>query len=272
VLDPESQADFFVEHLHRFDGSHDVLALDNERLDRNGTFWNAGDAVRFLRRVQALTGIAWSRLWHYAGASDYRDHTPWAAVADLGVRFWWAAYGNGPTGHRPDHIPDLQGSIPAAHIHQFSSNSSCAGFSLDGNHSVLGVADLFSNAPHARVAAARTSRVSRAGIPRSTTEDDGIPGPNYWKRYQVVASRFGYTGPIDGDPGQKTHQGFARFLNALDFPGQPKTNTDLDGIPGRLFNERLQLLARKNGYSGPIDGQPGVETLKGVARYLNRAV
>ncbi|MFC5789115.1 hypothetical protein EDM22_00400 [Agromyces tardus] len=272
VLGPESQADYFVQHLHGFDASHDVLALDNERLDRNGTFWNQGDAVRFLARVQALTGIAWNRLWHYAGASDYRGHTPWGAVADLGVRFWWAAYGDGPTGHRPDHIPDLQGSIPTAHVHQFSSNSNCAGFALDGNHTDLSVADLFATPAVAGVAAMAASPLRGAGIPRTSTEDDGVPGLNYWKRYQVVASRFGYTGPIDGDPGRNTHRGFARFLNALDLPGQAKTNTDIDGIPGRVFNERLQLLAQKNGYAGPIDGRPGAETFKGVARYLNRAV
>jgi len=270
-LSPEGQADYFVDHLHRFDKSRDVLALDNERLDDNGTFWSAGDAVRFLRRAQARTGIPWSRLWHYAGAADYRGHRPWSAVADLGVRFWWAAYGDAPSGHQPDHIPDLQDSIPSAHVHQFSSRSRCAGFALDGNQSDLPVTDLFSDAAVTAVVGA-VSPVGVPEIPRTSTEDDGIPGVNYWKRYQVVASRFGYTGPIDGDPGTNTHRGFARFLNALDFPGQPKTNADIDGIPGTLFNERLQRLAQKNGYTGPIDGQPGRETFKGVARYLNRAV
>ncbi|MEB0286153.1 GH25 family lysozyme [Cryobacterium sp. 10S3] len=275
-LSPEAQADWFVDHLYRFDAARDVLALDNERLDGNGTFWKDAEVARFLRRVQFRTGIAWARLWKYAGAADTRTFAPWSESEALGVRNWWAAYGDRPTGHTPDHTPDLRGSISEAHVHQFSSRVQVAGFALDGNYSAHDLAELFggaaSAAGSATASAAPAAPAAATGIPRTGTEEDGVPGVNYWKRYQVIASRNGYTGKIDGDPGVNSHRGFARFLNSLDFPGYAKTNADIDGKPGSVFYTRLQLLAQKNGYTGRIDGDPGVNTYKGVAHYLNTAI
>jgi hypothetical protein len=140
---PEAQAEFMAANLYRFDKDGDILALDNERLDSNGTRWGDADAARFIRRLIELTGIPAARVWHYAGASDYRSTGSWPELIALGVRFWWAAYGGYPTGQTPDHEPSLQGSIPRWDVHQYSSLVSVAGYSLDGNYSPHAVTELF---------------------------------------------------------------------------------------------------------------------------------
>jgi hypothetical protein len=42
-------------------------------------------------------------------------------------------------------------------------------------------------------------------LPLTTTEQDGIPGPIYYKRIQTVGRSFRYTGPIDGIPRPNTY-------------------------------------------------------------------
>ncbi|ADO71394.1 hypothetical protein [Stigmatella aurantiaca] len=46
---------------------------------------------------------------------------------------------------------------------------------------------------------------SRGG-PRTSAQEDGIPGSIYWTRVQTVGRSFGYTGPIDGIPGPNTYK------------------------------------------------------------------
>ncbi|WP_233592046.1 MULTISPECIES: hypothetical protein [unclassified Corallococcus] len=48
--------------------------------------------------------------------------------------------------------------------------------------------------------------LNRRGGPRTSSEDDGIPGSIYWTRVQTVGRSFGYTGPIDGLPGANTYK------------------------------------------------------------------
>jgi hypothetical protein len=43
------------------------------------------------------------------------------------------------------------------------------------------------------------------GTPRTSAQEDGIPGSIYWTRVQTVGRSFGYTGPIDGIPGPNTY-------------------------------------------------------------------
>lgn len=141
--DPVRQADHFVDHLHDYDPHHDVLALDNEPLDSNPVFWSQDQAFAFLARVQARTGIPWSRLWLYCPASLTRDRRPWHRITDKGIRIWWSAYGGFPTGHSPDHVPALDGSVDRWDVHQFSSKSRVAGLEIDGNSSPTTVETLF---------------------------------------------------------------------------------------------------------------------------------
>ncbi|MCA0217912.1 MAG: peptidoglycan DD-metalloendopeptidase family protein [Actinobacteria bacterium] len=140
---PKEQARFFVGSLHNFDVHADVLALDNEPLDDNGVQWGDLSATEFLAEVIRLTGIPASRVWHYANASAYRAGGSWPKLEALGIRYWWAAYGDGPTEFRPDHEPDLRGSIPRWDVHQFTSSTVIGGIRVDANYSPLSLDELF---------------------------------------------------------------------------------------------------------------------------------
>ena len=112
---------------------------------------------------------------------------------------------------------------------------------------------------------------------------DGEPGPIYASALQSLAARHGYTGPIDGQPGDQTSAALVRWSQALiaGTPGgptpPPTTGTDwalwqnilvpygytgpIDGVPGENTYAALQrFLAEKFGYTGPIDGVPGDRT------------
>lgn len=185
---PEQQAEYFVKNLYRFNKDTDILALDNEKLDDNGAVWGQDEAERFFKKVIELTGIAPQRLWLYAGAADFRGRKPWTKITSLGVRFWWAAYGSYPTGKTPDHEPSLQGAIPEAHVHQYSSKVSVAGFALDGNYSKYSVNDLFGKVTET------TPPVTEPETPEepTTPTDPGTtptptPGSNAWVIAALVA-------------------------------------------------------------------------------------
>jgi GH25 family lysozyme M1 (1,4-beta-N-acetylmuramidase)/peptidoglycan hydrolase-like protein with peptidoglycan-binding domain len=140
----EQQAGFFVRNLHDFRADVDVLVIDNERLDSNAAFFKDPAAARFIAEVKRLTGVVdVEARWHYANADDYRVNAPWTDLGEAWAnpRIWWASYGAND-GTR-DHEPDLQGSVPAYHVHQFSSTVAIAGYKLDGNWSPLELTDLF---------------------------------------------------------------------------------------------------------------------------------
>ena len=99
-------------------------------------------------------------------------------------------------------------------------------------------------------------------IPRTATEDNGIPGPIYYTRIQTVGARdFGYTGPINGITGPNTEkvrvQITARELNGR---GSPRTAAQDNGIPGTIYWTRVQTVGRSFGYTGPINGIAGPNT------------
>ena len=131
---PEEQADYFVSHLRLFNVETDVLALDNEKVDANGTNWSDADVALFFKKVAKLTGIPTSRLWHYASATDYRAGT-WTQTEALGVKVWWAAHGTNPTTRVPDAEPVIAGTVKEWWVHQFSSQQTVAGVLVDGNWS-----------------------------------------------------------------------------------------------------------------------------------------
>jgi hypothetical protein len=192
---PEAQAVFFVNNLYRFDKDRDILALDNEALDANGTRWGDADAARFARRVLQLTGIPANRFWHYAGASDYRATGSWPELAALGVRFWWAAYGSYPTGQTPDHEPALQGSIPRWDVHQFTSASRVAGYSLDGNYSPHSIDTLFgsgSTPAGSDVEPIEATEVEGAHMRFLFTRDQG-GGGTLWTLINTATGQFRQT-------------------------------------------------------------------------------
>jgi GH25 family lysozyme M1 (1,4-beta-N-acetylmuramidase) len=144
---PTQEAEFLASHLYKFDKAHDVIALDNEPLNANATFWKQTDALTFLTRVRELTGIDWDRLWLYSPAALVRGNGPWDKITATPIKIWWSAYGKQPTGHTPDHTPDLQGKIARWDVHQFTDQAHVAGRSVDGNYSKLSVAQLFNKQP-----------------------------------------------------------------------------------------------------------------------------
>jgi len=48
--------------------------------------------------------------------------------------------------------------------------------------------------------------LNNRGTPRTSAQEDGVPGSIYWTRVQTVGRSFGYTGPIDGIPGANTYK------------------------------------------------------------------
>jgi hypothetical protein len=111
-------------------------------------------------------------------------------------------------------------------------------------------------------------------LPKTTTEQDGIPGPIYYLRIQTVGQRdFGYTGPIDGVTGPVTEKIRVRITaRELNSRGGPRTSAQEDGIPGTIYWTRVQTVGRSFGYTGPIDGIPGPNTYNAEHRIAAYAV
>ncbi|MET7640199.1 peptidoglycan DD-metalloendopeptidase family protein [Streptomyces sp. NPDC005438] len=102
-------------------------------------------------------------------------------------------------------------------------------------------------------------------LPKTSTEQDGEPGPVMWQRAQKWLSvESGYTGPIDGDPGKATYSALQTNMRGYGYTGP------IDGVPGTATWSAVQRLAAKHGYGGPIDGEMGPESWKGFARFLNQ--
>ncbi|KFE68940.1 hypothetical protein [Hyalangium minutum] len=113
-----------------------------------------------------------------------------------------------------------------------------------------------------------------SSLPQTTTEQDGIPGPIYYKRIQTVGQRdFGYTGPIDGITGPNTEKVRVRITaRELNNRGGPRTSAQEDGIPGYIYWTRVQTVGRSFGYTGPIDGNPGPNTYTAEHKICGYAV
>ncbi|OLF08368.1 peptidase M23 [Actinophytocola xinjiangensis] len=103
------------------------------------------------------------------------------------------------------------------------------------------------------------------GLPKTTTESDGVPGPIMWKRTQNwLRIEQGYTGPIDGVPGVNTYAALQRAMRGYGYTGP------IDGVPGVNTWAAVQRLAARWGYTGPIDGVMGPNSWRGFARFVNQ--
>ncbi|MFC6092244.1 peptidoglycan DD-metalloendopeptidase family protein [Saccharothrix lopnurensis] len=103
------------------------------------------------------------------------------------------------------------------------------------------------------------------GLPKTGTEQDGVPGTVFWQRAQNwLRLEAGYTGPIDGAPGANTYAALQRALRAHGYTGP------IDGVPGANTWAAAQRLAARWGYTGPIDGVMGPNSWRGLARFLNQ--
>ncbi|WCN79349.1 peptidoglycan DD-metalloendopeptidase family protein [Micromonospora sp. LH3U1] len=103
------------------------------------------------------------------------------------------------------------------------------------------------------------------GLPKTSTEQDGIPGAIFYKRMQNwLRITSGYTGPIDGVPGVGTYAALQQRMRDYGYTGP------IDGAPGTNTWKAVQRLASGWGYTGPIDGVMGPNSWRGFARFLNQ--
>lgn len=107
--------------------------------------------------------------------------------------------------------------------------------------------------------------VTSNGLPKTTTEWDGVPGTVFWKRMQYWAKLYGgYTGPIDGVMGKNSWMGVQRNLaREYGYTGP------IDGVPGSNTYKAMQRWAARYGYTGPIDGVLGPNAYRAIAKALN---
>lgn len=266
-----AQAKYFVEHLYRFDKAHDVLALDNEPLDSNPVHWKQDDVLKFLTYVHDHTGIAWNRLWLYSPAALTRTEGPWTKITNTDVRIWWSAYGQQPTGHKPDHTPDLQGKISRWDVHQFTENSSVAGYSVDGNYSKVSADILFGyDGASPLPANATTSTNLQYAVSVKPTHGDGWrfdlpPAAVIGRLQRALGARKRYSGPANGIFNLATAKGIQETIQNVGYSGP------IDGKIEETGCELIQTYAKKYGdYAGPLDKDLGLYTWTGVALGLER--
>ena len=99
--------------------------------------------------------------------------------------------------------------------------------------------------------------------PQSQTPSTGVPDNAYYKRQQLWAARFGYTGPVDGVLGEMSWAGTQRGLRQYGYDGPD------DGVPGVNTYKAMQRLAAHHGYTGVIDGALGPNSYRGLAVFFN---
>lgn len=138
------QADYFVNHLHKFDKTRDILAIDNEIFPgENSYLWQDSSIAAFINHVKFKLGIGGSQFWAYASTSVWRDSSvgPWTDTIKTGCRFWVANWGAND-GTRV--APELGGSIPSVDVQQYYSKATVAGVNpVDRNYSKRTLTDLF---------------------------------------------------------------------------------------------------------------------------------
>ncbi len=249
---PVQAADYFASHLHGY-RSGDVIALDNEVLDDSTRLWNDTEVATFFQRMHARIGNHVP--WLYMGAGDLRSAT-WSRTIAAGVKLWVAMWGAN-NGSYPGE-PNLGGAYPTWSAHQYSSKGSTGGIaSVDVNVAKSEAFQIVAGTP--------TDPPSNDPLPKSTTPQDGVPGPVMWMRTQNwLRITSGYTGPIDGAPGANTYSALQRAMRGYGYTGP------IDGVMGTNSWKAVQRLASGYGYTGPIDGAMGPNSWRGFARFLNQ--
>lgn len=103
------------------------------------------------------------------------------------------------------------------------------------------------------------------GLAKTTTSETGETGPVFWSRVQnAMRIEEGYTGPVNGVPGENTYAALQRYLAHHHGYSGPA-----DGVLGTNSYAALQRLAAQHGYTGPVNGVMGPNSWRGVARWVN---
>ncbi|MFD8828667.1 glycoside hydrolase family 25 protein, partial [Streptomyces sp. NPDC059605] len=161
-LAPTAAADYFVDHLHDYRAG-DVLALDVEVLDDSTRLWDDADVSAWFNRVRERVGTYVP--WFYISTGALRAGT-WERTVAVGAHLWAASWGaNDGTWPGP---PDLGGRYPDWAAHQYASVGSVGGVSP---------VDLDLARPWAFDPTRPTDPPPGGGLPKTSTEQDGIPGP-----------------------------------------------------------------------------------------------
>jgi hypothetical protein len=182
--------------------------------------------------------------------------------APNGAFHWWDI---GSDGHVAMAMPGGWAMMASCHIQQ--SWGDCIGTTPVGTYTAttgatyLGWSYDYSGAEIADVH--NQPGPSPSGIPQSSTASSGVPDTAYYQRQQVYASKYGYTGPVDGVLGPNSWAGTQRGLKNWGYTGPD------DGVPGTNTYMAMQRLAAAYGYTGPIDGELGPNSYRGLARYFN---
>ncbi len=102
-------------------------------------------------------------------------------------------------------------------------------------------------------------------VPKTSTVNDGVPGPIFWARMQCLGRGWGYTGPVDGVMGPNSWKAVQRYMDHHGWYDGP-----IDGNPGAETRKGLQRWAKaRGGYDGPISGTTERDAYKALARVLN---
>ncbi|MEO3763124.1 GH25 family lysozyme [Streptomyces sp. B8F3] len=251
-LTPVAAADYFAANLHDYRPG-DVLALDVEILDDSTRLWNDTDVSAWFLRVREHVGAY--APWFYISAGALRAGS-WQRTIAAGARLWVASWG--PNNGSYPGAPDLGGRYPDWGAHQYSSVGSAGG---------VAPVDLNLARPWAFDPTEPTDPppTGEDPLPKTSTEQDGVPGPVMWQRTQNwLRIEQGYTGPIDGVPGPNTYAALQRAMRGWGYTGP------IDGVPGTHTWAAVQRLAAAHGYTGPIDGVMGPNSWRGYARFINQ--
>ncbi|WNV85272.1 GH25 family lysozyme [Umezawaea sp. Da 62-37] len=243
---PVQAADHLVDNLRDYRRG-DVIALDNEVLDHSTRLWGDQEAAAFFTRVHARLGDYVP--WLYMGAADLRSRT-WRQTIATGAKLWVASWG--PNNGTYPGEPDLGGAYPSWSAHQYTSNGTAGGIRVDLNIARPNAFDVVSPG-------------NPTTLPKSTTEQDGVPGTVFWQRTQHwLAQEWAYTGPIDGAPGTNTYAALQRAMRPHGYTGP------IDGVPGTNTWAAVQRMGRQWSYTGPVDGVMGPNSWRAFARFVNQ--
>ncbi|MBT1623522.1 hypothetical protein KK101_12560 [Curtobacterium flaccumfaciens pv. oortii] len=107
-------------------------------------------------------------------------------------------------------------------------------------------------------------------MPKTTTANDGVPGPVFYKRLQCLASMPSsrpYTGPIDGVMGPNSWMGAQARLAVGGYYWLPS----LEGYENPYVIMALKHWANDHGYNLPLNSQWTGSSYAAVANVLNQS-
>lgn len=210
-LNALDQAKFFVDNIKDIIQPGEIVALDNEALDK-GTFFNAEQSLMWLIYVQEKLNVT-PFFYSYPSLIKSID---WG---DIPSRFplWLAAFNrnDGTTnGGYEKHMDQWQ----RIHIWQYTSNGRIEGYGsrIDQNVARPFIFDLYGHAAEEAIPTLPEPESEPEELPFPKTAIDGIAGRITWRRLQVWLKKdWGYEGAIDGIAGPLTWKAMQRFANSL---------------------------------------------------------